>query len=198
MNTTNLIGGGMFGVGLGWTTLLLAIFFIPLPRAARSFFGVLGIGSALPSFGIGIAVLADGVGPFGLTTDFYALVFIVAQFVGTWGFAVSYLRWFFKNNTLVNTNEAQDTNERIREMQTRGQSDQPLEQTDRTEGHDHRGSIDAKLQADTDARTEERKLDREERAEERREDREERAEEGREDREERADERRDERDERNE
>lgn len=72
-----------------------------------------------------------------------------------------------------------DTNERIREMQIRGQSDRPKEQTDRIEGRQHRSDIDAALLADTKLRSQERKDDREERAEERREDREERAEEGR-------------------
>lgn len=74
----------------------------------------------------------------------------------------------------------QDTNTRIREVQERGQSDQPEERTDRKEGHEHRSDIDARLLADTLKRSQERQDDREERAEERRDEREERAEERRE------------------
>ena len=36
--------------------------------------------------------------------------------------------------------QIRDTNTRVREMLARGQSDQPLEQTDRAEGRDHRGA----------------------------------------------------------
>jgi hypothetical protein len=67
-----------------------------------------------------------------------------------------------------------DTNVRVREMQNRGQSDQPLEQTDRFEGHEHRVDITDKIDADREERADERRLDREERAEERANDREER------------------------
>ncbi len=177
MNVSNLLGGGLVGMGLGWLACLLAIFFIPLPRIPLAFVLLLYVGSALSAFGVGVGILSGGIGPFGLNTDFYALSFVASQFVGTWGFTISFLLFFFRNNTIVNSTEAQDTNTRIREMQTRGQGDAPLEQSDRDEGHEHRSSIDKRLEADTDARTEERKLDREERAEERREDREERAEE---------------------
>lgn len=72
-----------------------------------------------------------------------------------------------------------DSNERVQEVQKRGQSDQPEERTDRKEGHKHRSDIDARLQADTETRSQERKDDREERAEERKADREERADERR-------------------
>ena len=50
----------------------------------------------------------------------------------------------------------QDTNTRIREMQERGQQDQPEERTDRREGHEHRSDIDARLKADTETRSQER------------------------------------------
>ena len=68
-----------------------------------------------------------------------------------------------------------DTNTRVREMQSRGQSDQPLEQTDRFEGHMHREAIEDAVESDRAERKEERRLDREERATERQDDREERA-----------------------
>ena len=69
----------------------------------------------------------------------------------------------------------QDTNARVTEMQERGQSDQPLEQTDRSEGHTHRAALEDAVEADRIERKEERRLDREERATERQDDREERA-----------------------
>lgn len=76
--------------------------------------------------------------------------------------------------------QSRDTNERVQEMQERGQSDQPEERADRLEGHEHRSDIDARLQADTEKRSQERQDDREERADERQADREERADERRE------------------
>ena len=69
---------------------------------------------------------------------------------------------------------ASDTNERVREMQERGRADRPLEETDRLEGHEHRGDITAKLDADREERAQERADDRKERAKEREDDREER------------------------
>ena len=68
-----------------------------------------------------------------------------------------------------------DTNTRVREMQARGQHDQPLEQTDRAEGHTHREAIEDAVESDRAERKEERRLDREERATERQDDRDERA-----------------------
>ena len=71
--------------------------------------------------------------------------------------------------------QIRDTNTRVREMQSRGQSDQPLEQTDRFEGHTHREAIENAVESDRAERKEERRLDREERAAERQDDRDERA-----------------------
>ena len=68
-----------------------------------------------------------------------------------------------------------DTNRRVREIQKRGQSDQPLEETDRFEGHMHREAIENAVESDRAERKEERRLDREERAAERQDDRDERA-----------------------
>lgn len=138
MNLANLIGGGMIAVGLGWLACLLVIFFIPLPRISQAFALILYVGSALSGIGVGIAILSGGVGPFGLDTGFYSAVFVASQFIGTWGFTISFLIYIFRNNTAVNTTEANDTNERVREIQTRGQGDQLLEQADRAEGHEHR------------------------------------------------------------
>ncbi len=194
MNLINVIGGVLVGAALGWAASLLFLYFVPLPRVAKMFAIILCGGSALTAFGAGVGILSGGVELLGVNVDLYRTAFVSTQFVGTWGFAISMLFYIVRDNTIVNTTQADDTNTRIREMQTRGQGDQPLETLDREEGHDHRASIDARLQADTDARTEERRVDTEVRAEETRKDREERKEETRKDREERADERADERD----
>lgn len=104
-----------------------------------------------------------------------ALVFVCAQALAITLVVGSRLR-----EVVGGGNLEQDTNTRIREMQERGQHDQPEEQTDRLEGHQHRTDIDASLLADTLKRSQERQDDREERADERQADREERAEEQRE------------------
>ncbi len=174
MNLVNAPGGGLVGTALGWAACLLIIFLLPLPRIARVSAIVVLTSFILTSTGVGIAVLAGGVGPFGITTEVYGALFVVVRLIGTWTFAISMLFYIFRNNTLVATCTADDTNARVREMQTRGQTDQPLEQTDRDEGHEHRADIDAKLDADTEIRKAERQVDREERAEERQADREER------------------------
>lgn len=67
-----------------------------------------------------------------------------------------------------------DTQAKVTEIQQRGLLDQPLEQTDRAEGHTHRGVLEDAAEADRAERKEERRLDREERAVEREADREER------------------------
>ena len=186
MNLTNVIGGGLIATAVGWMACMLFIYFVPLSRIARVFVVVVLTGFALSSTFVGIAILSGGIGPFGIATDVYAVIFVVMRFVGAWTFAILMLLHLYKNNSIVETCVLDDTNRevhrqgvQINEMQKRGQTDQPLEQTDRDEGHAHRGSIDTHLQADTDLRRQERKDDREERAQERQADREERAEEQR-------------------
>lgn len=179
MSFTNLIGGGMIGMALGWAACLLVLYFVKLPPVPNIFALIIYIGSALTGGGVGIAILAGGVGPFGITTDLYAVLFVAVQFVGTWGFASSMLLHVFRNNTVVDASEAHDTNERIREIQGRGKDERPGVVKDQTEGSTHRTDIDAALQADTETRAVEREADRQERKEERREDREERADERR-------------------
>lgn len=93
-----------------------------------------------------------------------ALVFAGAQALALTLVVASRLWGIVRNENLE-----QDTNTRIKEMQERGQHDRPEEQTDRTEGHEHRTDIDARLLADTEARSQERQADREERADGRRE-----------------------------
>jgi hypothetical protein len=63
--------------------------------------------------------------------------------------------------------DIRETRDRVREIQSRGQHDQPAEEADRSEGQTHRHILEEAGQADRAERKEERRLDREERAVER-------------------------------
>ncbi len=177
MNPDNVIGGGMIGSALAWMACLLVLYFVHLPRVPNLFTILLYLGSGLTSAGVGIAILAGGIGPFGITISIYAVSFVVVQFFSLWGFAVSMLIHVSRTMSIVDTCVVEDTNARVREMQTRGKGERAGVVTDQTEGHEHRLGLDEKLDADTELRKQEREDDRQERAEERREDREERADE---------------------
>lgn len=138
MNTTNLVGGGMVILALGWLSCLLILFFLGLPRVPTFFKAVLYMGSAISGGAVGLAILGGGTTVFGLTTDVTALAFVAAQIIGTWGFSLSMLIWIARNNALVGRSEQERQGEVMDEIQSRGKRERPGVVKDQEEGSDHR------------------------------------------------------------
>lgn len=89
MNEDTLIGAGLFLLGLAYLAALFLATLLDLRRPPRAFLLLLAAASCVSGIGLGLAVVAGGDGPFGVTTETWAIAFVFGQLLGLTGFILS-------------------------------------------------------------------------------------------------------------